>query len=256
MSPPGPGDDVRAGLPRTDDVAVPSTWLLHGGRPLSRWLIRRRYDVRVHRAHLMPRTGPVVVAANHVGVIDGPLMAIFAPRPVHALTKHEMFEGRLGRFLRWSGQVPLDRFHTDPRAVKTSIALLRRGRAVGIFPEGARGAGELELFHRGAAYLAMVTGAPVVPMMMFGTREPGGSSSSLPRRRAVIDLVLGAPYAVDAVPWPRTRDDVGEASRLLRARMLADLEESARLLGRSLPGPLPAGQHEPDPGGGVTEKSA
>lgn len=244
------------GLPRTDDLRAPSRWLLHGGRPVFRWLIRRRYDVRVHGLEHVPTSGPVVIAGNHTGIIDGPLMAIFAPRPVHALTKVEMFRGPLGRFLHWAGQVPLDRWRADPLAVRTSVKVLREGRVVGIFPEGARGSGELELFHRGAAYLALVTGAPVVPLMMFGTREPGGSSSSLPRRRARIDLVFCPPYAVDAVPWPRTRETVGEASRLLRARMLADLQESIRATGRSLPGPLPAGQHEPDPGGGVTEKSA
>ena len=59
--------------------------------------------------------GPVIFAANHVGVVDGPLLAIFAPRPVHALTKVEMFRGRLGRFLRASGQMPLDRFHGPTR---------------------------------------------------------------------------------------------------------------------------------------------
>lgn len=242
--------------PRTDDVTPPGTALLHGGRPLCRWLIRRRYDVRVHGAEHLPTSGPVVVAANHIGIIDGPLMAIFAPRPVHAMTKVEMFRGFPGRFLRWAGQVPLDRFHADPRAVRFAVRCLREGRVVGIFPEGTRGAGELELFHRGAAYLAMTVGAPVVPLIMFGTREPGGSSSSLPPRRAVIDLVFCPPFAVDAVSWPRTRDHVGETSRLLRSRMLADLEEAVRTTGRSLPGPLPAGQQEPDPGGGVTEKSA
>jgi 1-acyl-sn-glycerol-3-phosphate acyltransferase len=250
------GPSSHAEHPRTDGVRRPSRWLLRGARPFAAWLIRRRYRVVVHGAHHVPTTGPVVIAANHTGVIDGPLMAIYAPRPVHALTKIEMFTGFLGRFLTWAGQIPLDRMHTDPQAVRLAVHVLREGGVVGIFPEGARGAGELELFHRGAAYLAMTTGAPIVPLMMFGTREAGGSSSSLPRRGGTIDLVFCPPYAVDAVSWPRTRDDVGEASRLLRARMLADLQESIRATGRSLPGPLPAGQHEPDPGGGVTEKSA
>ena len=43
--------------------------------------------------HELPATGPVILACNHVGVVDGPLLAIFAPRPVHALTKQEMFKG-------------------------------------------------------------------------------------------------------------------------------------------------------------------
>ncbi|WP_148616492.1 lysophospholipid acyltransferase family protein [Nocardioides rubriscoriae] len=251
-----PGASVHAERPRTDGVPRPRRWLLHGARPFCAWLVRRRYRVVVHGAEHVPATGPVVIAANHIGVVDGPLMAIFAPRPVHALTKIEMFRGFLGRFLTAAGQIPLDRMHTDPRAVRLSVQVLREGGVVGIFPEGTRGSGELELFHRGAAYLAMVTGAPVVPLMMSGSREPGGSSSSLPRGGATIELVFGPPHVVDAVSWPRTRDDVGKASRLLRARMLADLQESIRVTGRSLPGPLPAGQHEPDPGGGVTEKSA
>ncbi len=242
--------------PRTDVVTHPRTWLLRGGRPLSSWLIRRRYRVRLHGTEHVPLTGPVVVAGNHVGVIDGPLMAIFAPRPVHALTKIEMFDGRLGTLLTQAGQVPLDRCHADPLAVKTSVRVLRDGGAVGIFPEGARGDGELDLFHRGAAYLGLVTGAPVVPLVMLGTRMPGGGSSSMPPRGSQIDLVFGAPFQVDRSEWPRTRSQVGDTSVLLRSWMLAHLEDAIRTTGLSLPGPLPAGQHEPDPGGGVTEQSA
>ncbi len=243
-------------LPRTDGVRRPSRWLLHGARPFCAWLLRRRYRVVVHGAENVPATGPVILAANHVGVIDGPLLAIYAPRPVHALTKIEMFAGVLGRFLTAAGQIPLHRFHADPAAVKSAVRVLRDGGVVGVFPEGTRGSGELERFHRGAAYLAHVTGAPIVPVILFGTREPGGASSSLPRRRGTMDLVFGTPFTVEQAEWPRTRQQVGETSLRLRARMLADLEAARRSTGLSLPGPLPAGQHEPDPGGGITEKSA
>ncbi len=200
--------------------------------------------------------GPVVFAANHVGVLDGPILAIFSPRPVHALTKREMFKGRMGRFLLKAGQFPVDRFQTDPLAVKTSLRVLRDGGAVGIFPEGGRGAGEFELFHRGAAYLAMVTGAPVVPVIMIGTREPGGHSNSMPARGSVVEMYYGEPVHFEQTPWPRTRSAVGDASRRLRERMLQDLDTALELTGRQLPGPLPRGEREPDPGGGVTEKSA
>src|SRR5207342_3280068 len=171
----------------------PPTWLLHAGRPTSRWLIRRRYDVREHGAGNVPPQGPVIVAANHTGVIDGPLLAIFGPRPVHALTKREMFEGRLGRFLQASGQIPLDRLATDRAAIRACLHVLEHGGAVGIFPEGNRGAGDLTRFRNGAAYLALVTGAPIVPLMMYGTRPPGGGKDALPEPGTVIDLVYGAP---------------------------------------------------------------
>ncbi|KAA1424080.1 lysophospholipid acyltransferase family protein [Nocardioides antri] len=228
--------------PRSDGVRHPTRWLLHGGRPMSRWIIRRRYDVRVHHPERFPDHGPVVVAANHIGIIDGPLLAIFAPRPVHALTKVEMFEGKLGAFLRMTGQISIDRFRADPRAVRVSLRVLREGGAVGVFPEGTRGSGELVKFQRGAAYLAMVTGATVVPMTFIGSREPGGHTNSVPAKRARIDIVVGEPVPVAAVPWPRRRSEVTALRDDLHQRMLTGLKEALAETGRTLPGPLPSGE--------------
>jgi 1-acyl-sn-glycerol-3-phosphate acyltransferase len=224
--------------PRSDVVRHPTRWLLHGARPAARWIIRRRYGVRVHHPERFPASGPVVVAGNHVGIIDGPLMAIFAPRPVHALTKIEMFEGRLGGFLRLTGQIPLDRFRADPRAIRIALRVLRDGGAVGVFPEGTRGNGELDTFQRGATYLSLVTGAPVVPLTFIGSRAPGGGTSSLPPGKARIDIVVGQPIPVAAVRWPRQRTHVDAVADDLRQRMLAGLKEALAETGRSLPGPI------------------
>lgn len=218
----------------------PPTWLLHGGRPAARWLIRRRYDVREHGTAHVPPQGPVIVAANHTGVIDGPLLAIFGPRPVHAVTKEEMFRGALGSFLRITGQIQLDRYAADLRAVRTCLHVLEHGGAVGIFPEGNRGAGDLTRFQHGAAYLALVTGAPVVPLMMFGTRPAGGHRNALPPPGRAIDLVYGAPVRIERRPWPRTPTLVGATSERLRARLLEELAAGLALTGQTLPGPIPA----------------
>ena len=242
--------------PRTDGVAFPHRFLLYRLRPIGRFVIRRRYRIAIHGTEGIPGEGPVIFACNHTGVIDGPLLAIFSPRAAHALTKVEMFKGFMGWFLTMVGQIKLDRFNTDPAAVRASLRVLRDGGTVGIFPEGSRGAGDLELFHRGAAYLAMVTGAPIVPVIMLGTRVPGGHTNSLPPRGSRIEIRYGEPIRIDTSPWPRTKTSVGEASRLLRERMLADLDAALVATGMTLPGPMPAGEREPDPGGGVTEKSA
>lgn len=234
--------------PHTSAVPHPPKVFLHGARPVSRWLIRRWYDVHVHTPEQFPATGPVVVAANHVGFADGPLLAAFAPRPVHALTKEEMFVGPLGPFLRTAGQIPLQRRGVDPRAVRASLRVLRDGGTVGVFPEGSRGAGELQRFHRGAAYLSMVSGAPVVPVSFFGTREPGGTSGSLPPRRARIDMVVGEPIDMPRVAWPRKKAEVAERSLQLRDHMLAQLRRAKADTGRQLPGPLSEGDFEPLPG--------
>jgi len=234
----------------------PARYLLYPLRPLARTVIRRRVKVRVVDGRKLPRKGPVIVACNHVGVADGPLLAIFAPRPVHALTKREMFKGFMNGFLLGAGQIPLDRFNADPLAVKRCLRVLRSGNVVGIFPEGARGAGEFDRFHMGAAYLAMVTGAPVVPVVQFGTREPGAGSHSLPARGVVVDMVFGDPISLPRTPWPRRKQDVATQSVVLRKHLLAHLEHAKQVTGRTLPGPLPGKETDPDPATGVTDMEA
>jgi len=240
--------------PSSAAVAHPPRLMLQRLRPGAQHVLRRRYDVRLHGAERVPADGPVIFAANHIGVLDGPLLAVFAPRPVHALTKKEMFRGRTGRLLRRSGQIPLDRFTADPHAVRTALRVLRDGGAVGVFPEGTRGDGELHRFHHGAAYLALVSGATVVPVIMLGTREPGGGIDSTPARGGRIDLVFGQPVTIDARPWPRTKGMVRDASMLLRERLLETLDEARVRTGRDLPGPLPAGQTEDDPATGLVDE--
>ncbi len=248
--------DLHHERPATTGVPHPARALLGSARPAARAAVRRRYRVAVHGADRVPATGPVVLAANHIGVIDGPLLAILSPRPVHALTKQEMFTGRTGRFLTRAGQIPVDRFHPDPRAVRTALRVLRESGVVGVFPEGTRGDGELHRFHHGAAYLALVTGAPVVPAVMLGTREPGGGVDSRPPRGSEVHVSFGDPVWVEPQPWPRTPGMVRATSALLRERLRAALDEARARTGFDLPGPLPPGQHEDDPDTGLVDRGA
>lgn len=247
--------DPHRQRPRSDTVVHPTTWPLRRLRPLAALLLRLAFRIRVHHADRVPMQGPVIYAANHVGFADGPLLAIFAPQPVHALTKVEMFRGFLGRFLRFAGQIPLNRFEVDPGSVRTSLRVLRDGHALGIFPEGARGDGEFRRMKRGAAYYALATGAPVVPVIFIGTRRPGGGSWSLPPLWGEIDIVFGEPFLVPQQPWPRTQAEVRRVSMKLWEHLSETLEAALEETGRSLPGPLPWADQEPEPGG-LEEESA
>jgi 1-acyl-sn-glycerol-3-phosphate acyltransferase len=245
----------RDGLPKSFS-RHPARFLLYPLRPIARTVIRRRVGVRVVNGEKLPAKGPVILASNHVGIADGPLLAIFAPRPVHALTKQEMFKGFMNPFLLGAGQIPLDRFNPDPRAVKRCLRVLRGGRVIGIFPEGSRGPGEFDRFHTGAAYLAMVTGAPIVPVVQFGTREPGAGSHALPAKGVVVDMVFGDPFTIPSTPWPRRKRDVAARSVELREHLLAHLADAKQLTGRTLPGPLPGKETDPDPATGITDAEA
>lgn len=233
----GPGT-WHAELPRTDDAAYPHQRLLRLLRPAGRECLLRRYEVRQHGREHVPAYGGCILAANHIGLLDGPLITVVAPRPVHFLTKKEMFEGRTGTALRVIGQIPLARTEYDAAAVKGCLRVLRDGGLVGIFPEGGRGDGEFRTFHRGVAYLALVTGAPIVPVMVFGTREPGGHLESLPPRGARLDLVYGEPIRLTPQPWPRRQAEVRRTSVALWNTFRDRLVEAMALTGRRLPGPV------------------
>ncbi|MFP5253110.1 MAG: lysophospholipid acyltransferase family protein [Actinomycetes bacterium] len=228
-----------AELPRTDGAVHPPHRVLRTLRPVGRAWFRRRYDVRIHGEHHVPRTGPCIIASNHLGYLDGPLLAAFAPRVVHALTKKEMFEGRTGWILRRLGQIPLSRYDADPAAVKDCLKVLREAGVVGIYPEGTRGDGEFRHVHTGVAYLALATGAPVVPLVMFGTREPGGHTDSIPLKGSRFDFVYGPPVYWEAQPWPRRQAEVRRTAAELRNKFVEHLVEAKATTGRALPGPLP-----------------
>lgn len=237
------------GLPRSAEVHPDVAFLARNGPRAAAW-VGRWWDVRVTGLDLVPESGPVILAANHIGLMDGPLLALFSPRPVHALTKQEMFAGRAGWLLRRAGQIPLDRDGVDVAAIRTSLRVLRDGGVVGIFPEGHRGAGEYELFRHGVAYLALVTGAPVVPVTFFGTRTPGGAKNSVPPRGTRFDVVYGEPWQTSAQEWPRTREQVRTCATLLRQHLRGEVERARARTGRDLPGPLPAPESDNNPRAG------
>lgn len=224
--------------PRTDAVRHPRTGMLHGLRPLFARVINRRWNVEYRGLDQVPATGPVVVVSNHIGFLDGPMMAIVGPRPVHALTKRELFDGPLGVFLTGAGQIPVSRFEVDPLAIKTCLRVLRDGGAVGVFPEGTRGAGEMVKAARGAAYLAMATGAPILPMSFLGTRL-AGSAASFPPAGTRMVVSYGSPLAVEQQDWPRRSADVQALTERIRVAIMATVAEALDATGMELPGQIP-----------------
>ncbi|MBU4214072.1 MAG: 1-acyl-sn-glycerol-3-phosphate acyltransferase [Actinobacteria bacterium] len=182
------------------------------------------WNTHVVGADRVPRTGPVVLAANHQHVLDGPLFIGVAPRPLHIFVKEEMFTGPLGPLFRATGQIRTDRSN-GRSALVDGLAVLRRGGAVGIFPEGSRGDGAVDSARAGVAWLAVHGGAPVVPVAICGTRAPGGSTGRLPplRRRFLIEF--GEPLVVASEGLPR-RQAILEGTEQIRLAM-ADLVEAA-----------------------------
>lgn len=236
---------LASARPDPSRVRHPARALLYPLRPAGRAVLRRRIPVRLHRGERVPARGPVIYAANHIGLMDGPLLAIFSPRPAHALTKSEMFAGRLGRFLQATGQIRVERGRVDVAAMRRCLRVLDAGHCVGVFPESTRGDGEMRRIYPGATYLAMVTGAPVVPVTFFGSRAPGAGSHAMPPRGGTVDMVYGAPWRTAAVPWPRRRADVAARTDDLHHHLRAAVADAKQLTGLDLPGPMPTEEDAP-----------
>jgi 1-acyl-sn-glycerol-3-phosphate acyltransferase len=221
-------------LPDLSGITSPPSRLMGTSRFLLRlWL--HRFERHVFGLEHVPRTGPVILAANHMGYLDGPLLFGVAPRKVHALVKEAMFEGFLGQLLRLSGQICIDRWNPDPRAVKTCLRVLSEGGVVAVYPEGARGRGDVAVSKGGAAYLSLVTGAPIVPVACLGTRLDGASTDQMPPRRSRVDTVFGEPVEVDPVPWPRTKQQVSDVNAVVQETLAAHVKAACELTGQSLP---------------------
>jgi 1-acyl-sn-glycerol-3-phosphate acyltransferase len=239
-------------LPRTGDVTAPPLQALRLVWPAAAQVPRRWYDVRVHGAAHMPGAGPVLLACNHIGLFDGPLLTAFAPRPVHALVKKEMFEGLGGPLFRGLGQICVERVGPDVCAVKQAVRVLRDGGVVAIYPEGTRGRGDVAHSRLGVAYLAMVTGAPVVPVAHLGTRADAESLHAVPVRGSRVDVVFGPVLrtAGPPLPWPRRQADVQALAERLRAGLAGHVQDAVLLTGQQLPGlPPDVGEDAPGRGG-------
>jgi 1-acyl-sn-glycerol-3-phosphate acyltransferase len=228
---------ISPDLPHTDREPSRGTWRFRLARPVVATALRTYWNVGVHDAGQVPRHGPVILAANHLGVLDGPLLAAVTPRTSFALVKKEMYDGLTGRLLTQLGQIPVDRNAVDPTAIRRSVQVLRDGQVLVVFPEGVRGAGEVRWAKGGAVYLAMVTGATIVPVALLGTRQPGRTTAQLPGSGAEVHVVYGEPFAVPRLTWPRRKAVVADHTERLRQRLADHVARSQARTGLTLPGP-------------------
>ncbi len=195
--------------------------------------LRLLFRPQVTGVENLPRTGPAIIAANHISATDEIFTPMAARRQVFYFAKAEYFtgEGLRGRVtaevFRQLGQVPVNR--SDPKAAASTIdigvELLAEGRALGIYPEGTRSPdGRLHRFRTGVARLALRTGAPVIPVGIVGSDRvlPPGA---MRWHRAPVSVHFGAPL-----------DFSGRAEQERSARVLREVTETVRAAIQALSG--------------------
>ncbi|MWC28443.1 lysophospholipid acyltransferase family protein [Paenibacillus sp. MMS18-CY102] len=121
----------------------------------------------VGREHV-PTEGPVILASNHLSVLDPPTIGIKLQRKVNFMAKAELFDIPLfGRLIRQCGAFPVKRGGVSKESIRASIELLSNGGMMGIFPEGTRKSSG-EAGKKGAAMIALRSGAAIVPVYIEG----------------------------------------------------------------------------------------
>ncbi len=184
----------------------------------------------------VPMTGPVILAANHLSAVDSFLIPALAPRSVAFLGKAEYFTmpGLKGWAMRTGltaidvVPVPRGEHRAAQAALDVALGILAQGRAFGIHPEGSRSRdGRLSRGRTGVAFLALESGAPVVPVGVIGTEHMQPVGARLPRR-VPVTIRFGQPLRFDPPAGPagaarrRVTDEIMSAIQRLSGQSTAD----------------------------------
>ena len=213
-----------------------------------------------------PRTGTVLIAANHASNADPVLIGGFLNarlgRPINWMGKREVFEWPVISWLaRHGGVHPVDRGSADVEAFRTAMRILEGGNILAVFPEGTRSPdGRLQLAKDGVAVLAARSGATIVPIGVGDSDRLWPKGRFLPQRTPRVTVRIGAPFTLaevmsaPPVPLPPSTagDDaqpaVAESAGASRRRSNAAATELImRRIAALLP-PRQQGAYEVDPG--------
>jgi 1-acyl-sn-glycerol-3-phosphate acyltransferase len=221
-------------------------------RGILRPLVRVVYRPTITGADSVPMRGPVIFASNHLSFVDSIVIPLASPRPVQFLAKSHYFTGSglsgwVSRtFFSAIGAVSVERGAgaQAQAALDQGRRILESGGAFALYPEGTRSLdGRLYRGRTGIAWLALETGATVVPVGLTGTQEIQPVGSRLPRVRPVT-VRFGAPLDLSRHGSAKS----GRARRAATDEVMAAIHE---LTGQEL-----AGSYNETPPAGALAKFA
>ena len=173
----------------------------------------------------IPAEGPVVIAANHLSLLDPPVLGAAATRKVHFMAKSELFKPAwFGALIRKLGAFPVRRGAMDRDAIKMGLTILKENKVLAVFPEGTRSkTGELGRAGGGAFMMAVKCKAKIVPAYIYGTdlkRHPGWPK---------VRVIFGKPmeYDPDMGTGRESLDELGASwkEEVLKLRKAVAIED-------------------------------
>ncbi len=164
-------------------------------------ILKLLFKVRVEGLENVPKSGPIIMASNHVSFSDSIFLPLVLRRRITFVAKAEYFDDpKTAWFFRAIGQIPIRREggSASQRALESARDVLDTGGVFGIYPEGTRSPdGRLYKGHTGIARLALQTKAPIVPVAMIGTREAQPIGQVKPNFFSKITVSFGKPLTYE-----------------------------------------------------------
>ena len=217
---------------RPELVALPKLTLARRvfrvfGRILTKLVTFYMMDATVTGMENFPKKGPALVVINHLGDADAVLLAATIPTTIDGMGKIELSEHWfVGPMFRAYGVIWVHRGRPDRKAVRAALDGLSQGRIVAIAPEGRQSLdGGLEEGTEGAAFLALKSGAPVVPVGMTGTENENIYNGKF-WKRAKVTLAVGKPFYL--IKYDDRQTMLREGTRQIMQSLADLLPESYR----------------------------
>ncbi len=187
---------------------------------LTRWQVRGRENI--------PSQGPVLIVANHLNLVDPPLLGISLGRKVTFMAKEELFRSTFSRyFIRSLGAFPVHRGQPDKKALRQANQVLTQGLALVMFPEGRRSRNaQLRSASSGSALIALHSGAPILPVGITGTEKIKGIVWLLHRPQITVNI--GHPFYLTPVNSKLTKDKLAKLTSYIMERIAELLPQEYR----------------------------
>jgi 1-acyl-sn-glycerol-3-phosphate acyltransferase len=196
-APPKPISPIwRPDLTRLPPLNAPRRFLRTSLRLLALALVRGVMRPNFQGLQHLPRSGPALIATNHLGDADVALILAALPRPAEALGKIDLLTEYplIWKLMDWYGMIWVHRGRVDRRALACAVEALHDGRYVVIAPEGRYTlASGLEKGGFGAAYVALHAGVDVIPMALTGTQNANVYGHLRRLKRPTVSLAAGEP---------------------------------------------------------------
>ncbi len=178
--------------------------------------------IKVEGLGKLPKSGPAILVSNHFNFADPPVLTYIIPRRVVWMAKQELFDTPgIGWLFRGFGLIPVRRFEGDLKALRKAQNALKRGHVLGMFPEGHRSAGKgLLEAEPGTAFIALRTGAPIVPVAIWGTEDIKLPRDAFRFRHNRINVRFGEPFSLPETKRA-TKEQIAGGTREIMERIAA-----------------------------------